>query len=68
MALRHTGISSMGVPIHPESILTEYGHEICVNFLQIEAGGLDSVKPAPDLRRCQTRPHQWLYAHQNRYQ
>ena len=28
----------VGVQFHPESILTEYGHEMLRNFLQIEAG------------------------------
>ena len=38
MALRHKEHPVVGVQFHPESILTEYGHEMLHNFLQIEAG------------------------------
>ena len=39
MALRHKEYPVVGVQFHPELILTEYGHEMLRNFLQIEAGG-----------------------------
>ncbi len=38
MALRHKEYPIVGVQFHPESILTEYGHEMLRNFIQIEAG------------------------------
>ncbi|MBN1218092.1 MAG: bifunctional anthranilate synthase component II/anthranilate phosphoribosyltransferase [Anaerolineae bacterium] len=47
MALRHKEYPTIGVQFHPESILTEYGHEVLRNFLEIEA---------PKLRRVNTIP------------
>ncbi len=51
MALRHKEYPVVGVQFHPESILTEYGHEMLHNFLQIEARALQSeaqaAPPAP---------------------
>ncbi len=49
MALRHKEYPVVGVQFHPESILTEYGHEMLHNFLQIEAGlgSEPELAPAP---------------------
>jgi anthranilate synthase/phosphoribosyltransferase len=43
MALRHKTYPTIGVQFHPESILTEYGHELLSNFLQIEAPKLRRI-------------------------
>lgn len=34
MALRHTSFNVSGVQFHPESIMTEYGKEMLLNFLE----------------------------------
>ena len=47
MALRHKEYPVVGVQFHPESILTEYGHEMLHNFLQIEAKATQAVEPTP---------------------
>ena len=39
MGVRHTQLAVEGVQFHPESILTEAGHELLRNFLK--------QKPAP---------------------
>ena len=33
MALRHRELPAEGVQFHPESVLTEHGHELLANFL-----------------------------------
>ena len=43
MALRHKDYPVVGVQFHPESILTEYGHEMLRNFLQIEAKDVSQI-------------------------
>ncbi len=42
MALRHRQLRVMGVQFHPESILTQHGHDLMANFLgdQMGQGGL----------------------------
>ena len=34
MGLRHRELAVEGVQFHPESILTEHGHELLANFLR----------------------------------
>jgi anthranilate synthase/aminodeoxychorismate synthase-like glutamine amidotransferase len=38
MGLRHRSLPIFGVQFHPESIASEYGHEILANFLAIARG------------------------------
>jgi anthranilate synthase component 2 len=35
MGVRHRELAVEGVQFHPESILTEYGHELLANFLGV---------------------------------
>ncbi|WP_371374399.1 aminodeoxychorismate/anthranilate synthase component II [Thalassotalea aquiviva] len=37
MAIEHTQLPIMGVQFHPESVLTEQGHELLANFLSLTA-------------------------------
>jgi anthranilate synthase/aminodeoxychorismate synthase-like glutamine amidotransferase len=39
MALRHRELPVEGVQFHPESVLTEHGHELLANFLAGRVGG-----------------------------
>ena len=38
MGVRHREFTVEGVQFHPESIATDYGHEIIKNFLAMEGG------------------------------
>lgn len=38
MGVRHTGYNIEGVQYHPESILTQHGHDQLMNFLKMEGG------------------------------
>jgi anthranilate synthase/aminodeoxychorismate synthase-like glutamine amidotransferase len=69
MALEHTSWPLFGVQFHPESILTEGGHQMLANFLRL--AGLDPVlPPSTDLvphpsddeiwtERLRSRPLHW---------
>ena len=37
MGIRHTTLPIEGVQFHPESILTEHGHALLKNFLEMPA-------------------------------
>jgi len=38
MAMRHRSLPLFGVQFHPESIASEYGHELLANFLRLARG------------------------------
>ena len=37
MGVRHRELAVEGIQFHPESILTQYGHEMLANFLKMKA-------------------------------
>jgi anthranilate/para-aminobenzoate synthase component II len=38
MGVRHKELTVEGVQFHPESVGTEYGHELLKNFLELKGG------------------------------
>lgn len=56
MALRHKAYPVIGVQFHPESILTEYGHEMLYNFLEIEAKAGAPAQITPPLPETKPEP------------
>jgi anthranilate synthase component 2 len=41
MGVRHREFAIEGVQFHPESILTEHGHALLQNFIQLTSAGAD---------------------------
>ena len=48
MGMRHREFDIEGVQFHPESVLTEYGHQMLANWL-VRCGDLDAPKRAVGL-------------------
>jgi para-aminobenzoate synthetase component 2 len=48
MSMRHTTLPIEGVQFHPESVLTEHGHQMLANWL-VKCGDLDAPKRAVGL-------------------
>jgi len=38
MGVRHKRYNIEGVQFHPESILTDHGHDLLANFLKLQGG------------------------------
>jgi anthranilate synthase/aminodeoxychorismate synthase-like glutamine amidotransferase len=57
MALEHTAWPAYGVQFHPESILTEAGHQLLANFLRLAGIPCNSL-PLGDLSTTQNRSAQ----------
>ncbi len=47
MAIQHQELPILGVQFHPESVLTESGHQLLSNFLRI--AGIDVTGPVPTI-------------------
>jgi anthranilate synthase/aminodeoxychorismate synthase-like glutamine amidotransferase len=45
MAIRHRELPAEGIQFHPESVLTESGHDLLRNFLALAASGNAAVAP-----------------------
>lgn len=43
MGLRHRKYPTIGVQFHPESVLTEYGYQLLLNFINITRGQVSEV-------------------------
>jgi para-aminobenzoate synthetase component 2 len=51
MALRHRDLPIEGVQFHPESVLTEHGHQLLANWLT-QCGDMDATSRAAVLDRA----------------
>jgi len=51
MGLRHRDYPTAGVQFHPESILTEYGHQLLKSFLEIDGQGGTNRQQAVPVRQ-----------------
>lgn len=66
MAFEHSRMPVFGVQFHPESILTEYGYELLVNFLMLAGISCDGMpnelaagerpQPSPNVHPLPSRP------------
>ena len=54
MALAHESAPIFGVQFHPESVLTEHGHDLLANFLEI--AGLSPKRISPNVVASQENP------------
>lgn len=49
MAVEHKSLPIVGVQFHPESVLTEHGYRILINFLRIAGHPVPDIEPAEQL-------------------
>jgi len=56
MSMRHTSLPIEGVQFHPESVLTEHGHQLLANWL-VKCGDADAPKRAVGLSPVLGKSH-----------
>ncbi|MCH8502566.1 MAG: aminodeoxychorismate/anthranilate synthase component II [Aliidiomarina sp.] len=56
MALQHKNLAIFGVQFHPESVLSEHGHQVLANFLNIVNSRLLNQLVTPNQQQCEQLP------------
>ena len=61
MAVEHKRWPLVGLQFHPESILTEFGYQLLINFMKIAGIQLPaSIGQGTELIRQQRNPNGWI--------
>lgn len=56
MALQHKNLAIFGVQFHPESVLSEQGHQVLANFLNIVGNRALNQTVTPNAQACERLP------------